>query len=197
MAESSATLARPRSITEPPGGLLVWLIVLLEVLTFCIGLVVLVVQGRADPAVFRAGRATLNQPIALANTLILLTGGWSMANALGCLRRDRLPAAARWMVGAMAAAAAFLGLKGVEYADKLAHGLGLHHDAFFTLYWLLTGFHFLHVLTALVLLSVMWRAVRRGRYSAADHEDVEGSGIFWHLCDFIWLLLYPVVYLLG
>ena len=61
---------------------------------------------------------------------------------------------------------------------------------------MLTGFHFVHVMVAVVLLSALLRAVGRGRYHAADHQDVEAGGVFWHMCDLIWLLLYPVTYLL-
>jgi len=189
------TNERPR-IEEPPGGLLVWLIVGLEVITFGVGLAVFAAESTAQAAVFRRGREELNQGIALANTLILLTGGWCMANSIARLRGGEVRAAGRWIVGAMVSAAFFLGLKSCEYADKIGHGHGLHADSFYTLYWLLTGFHFLHVAAALVILGLMARGIRRGDYTAAHHEDVAGSGVFWHLCDLIWLLLYPIIYLL-
>ncbi len=195
-SSASPPASLSRRITEPPGGLLVWLIVLLEVFTFCVGLVVFIAQSKSDPAIFRRGRDSLNQTIALSNTLILLTGGWCMANSLTRLRAGATRLAGRWIGGAGLSALAFLALKSVEYADKLAHGHGLHADGFFTLYWLLTGFHFLHVATAMVILLWMWRGLRRGDYTATHHEDVEGAGIFWHLCDLIWLLLYPIIYLL-
>lgn len=186
----------PARATEPPGGLLVWLIVVLEVFTFGVGLVAFILQRGSEPAVFRQGRDSLNQGIALANTLVLLTGGWAMANGLTRLRAGHTGSTVRWLDGAIAAAATFLVLKGCEYADKLHHGQDLHAGPFFTFYWLLTGFHFLHVAAAAVLLAAMRRGVARGHYTAARHEDVEGSGIFWHLCDLVWLLLYPVLYLL-
>lgn len=184
------------SAVEPPGGLLVWLIVLLEVFTFCVGLTIFLVQRQAEPDVFRRGHATLDQPIALANTVILLTGGWCMATALTRLRKNQATSSSRWIAGAFLAALVFIVLKSFEYAGKLSHGFGLHTDTFFTLYWLLTGFHFLHVATAAGILMWLWLSVRRGRYTASEHADLESGGIFWHLCDLIWLLLYPVIYLL-
>lgn len=181
---------------EPPGGLVVWIVVFLELITFGAGLVIVVVQGRQEVEAFQKARALLNQPIALTNTLILLTGGWCMANGLAALRRGAGPAAQRWITGAIASGVAFLILKGCEYAGKIAHGIGFGEDTFFTLYWLLTGFHFLHVLVAVILLLAMRAGVRRGKYHRDDHLDVESSGLFWHLCDLLWLLLYPVIYLL-
>lgn len=181
---------------EPPGGILVWIIVFLELLTFSAGLLVFIVQGRQEAGAFHAGRALLNQPIALANTLILLTGGWCMANGIVALRRDNRIPAGRWIGGAIFTGLAFLVLKGAEYAEKIQHGIGFGSDTFFTLYWLLTGFHFLHVVVAVVLLIVMWSGVRCEKYHRGQLQDVESSGIFWHMCDLIWLLLYPVIYLL-
>jgi nitric oxide reductase NorE protein len=185
----------PATPFEPPGGILVWIIVFLEVITFAAGLVVFVVQGRTDAAAFQAGRALLNQPVALVNTLVLLTGGWCMANGIAMLRRGERISSRRWIGGAIGSGFVFLTLKCFEYAEKLQHGIGFGDDTFFTLYWLLTGFHFLHVIVGVVLLLVMHFAIGRGKYHRDNLHDVESSGIFWHLCDLLWLLLYPVIYL--
>jgi len=155
------------------------------------------VSRRDEPSIFAAGHASLQQPLALANTLVLLTGGWLKARGLGSLRAGEARGAARCVAGAMGCGVLFLLLKSVEYAAKLSHGLGLHHDTFFTYYWLLTSFHVMHVLLAVGLLGFAWRGIRVGRYGAMDHADVESIGIFWHMCDVIWLLLYPTIYLLG
>jgi len=170
--------------------------VLVELLTFGMGLVVFLVQAREAPEIFRHGRALLNQPIGMANTLVLLSGGWFMACSIGTLRAGRPKQAERWLGAAVGSGLLFLTLKSFEYADKLHHGLDLHTDTFFTLYWLLTGFHFVHVLVAVVILLFMWRGLRRGKYTAAGHEDVQSAAVFWHMCDLIWLLVYPVIYLL-
>lgn len=180
---------------EPPGGLLVWLVVLVELLTFGAGLAVFAAGEAAEPEVFRDARRQLHQPLAFANTLLLLTGGWCMARGVATLRRGAVPAARRWVVAAIAAGAAFLVLKGVEYGQKIGHGFGFGDDTFFTLYFALTGFHFLHVVAAVLLLAFVARGLGRGAYGAADHLDVESCGIFWHMCDLVWLLLYPVLYL--
>jgi len=182
---------------DPPGGILLWIIVFVETATFGAALVAFAVSRREEPAIFAAGHATLNQPLALANTLLLLTGGWLMARGLGSLRAGESRAAARWIAGAIGSGGLFLALKSVEYVAKLGNGLGLHHDTFFTYYWLLTSFHVMHVVLAVGLLAFAWRAIRGGRYSATDHLAIESIGIFWHMCDVIWLLLYPTIYLLG
>lgn len=192
-----AAAPRVSSTLEPPGGVLVWIIVFVETVTFGLGLVALAASRRGEPDVFAAGRATLHQPLAFANTLVLLTGGWLMARALASMRRGAPQTAGRLVSGAIASGVVFMALKGVEYAQKLGHGLGLHHDTFFTYYWLLTAFHLMHVAVAVVLLLFAARGIRLGRLTPLDHADLQSCGVFWHMCDVIWLLLYPTLYLLG
>jgi nitric oxide reductase NorE protein len=172
LIESPAVARKTADLLEPPGGVLVWIIVFVEIVTFAAGLGVFLVQARALPAEFESGRALLNQALAFANTLVLLTGGWCMANGLGDLRSGRSPAALRWVSGAIFTGLIFLVLKGVEYAEKIGHGIGFGDDTFFTLYFALTGFHFIHVLVAVVLLSFMARGIRRGDYHRDNHQDV-------------------------
>lgn len=181
---------------EPPGGVLVWIIVFLEIITFGAGLGVFLYQRGEAPEVFAQGRDLLNQPLAFANTLILLTGGWFMACGLEELRRGRSPLAIRWMVGAIITGLAFLLLKSVEYTEKIQHGATFGDDAFFTLYFALTGFHFIHVLVAVLILAYLALQLKRGRFGQDRFQDVEAGGILWHLCDLIWLLLFPILYLL-
>lgn len=181
---------------EPPGGVLVWIIVFLEIITFGAGLGVFLYQRGEAPEVFAQGRYLLNQPLAFANTVILLTGGWFMACGLEELRRGHPPLAIRWMVGAIITGVAFLLLKSVEYFEKIQHGATFGDDAFFTLYFALTGFHFIHVFVAVLILAYLALQLKRGRFGQDRFQDVEAGGIFWHLCDLIWLLLFPILYLL-
>lgn len=181
---------------EPPGGVLIWIVVFLELVTFGAGFGVFMAQEDAHAAAFEQGRELLDQSLAFANTLILLTGGWCMANAIASLRKARQRSAFNWVNAAILSGLGFLILKGFEYAEKIRHGIGFGEDAFFTLYYALTGFHAVHVLVAVVLLAFMALGIRRGRYTARNHFDVESSGIFWHLCDLIWLLLFPILYLI-
>jgi nitric oxide reductase NorE protein len=75
----------------------------------------------------------------------------------------------------------------VEYADKAAHGIGIETDTFFTLFYLMTGFHALHVIMGLVVLVIV------GWKNSVD--NLETGAAFWHMVDLIWLILFPIVYL--
>ncbi len=193
MKSTDPSLAEP---WEPPGGLLVWLLVVVEIVTFGAGIITFLVQGRDLAAEYASGRALLNQPLAFANTLLLLTGGWCMANSIHALRSGTSRIALRWVMAAITTGLLFTVLKGVEYADKVQHGIGFGRDVFFTFYYALTGFHLVHVLVAVALLAFMARGIQKGHYHRENHLDVESSGIFWHMWDLIWLLVYPIIYLL-
>lgn len=181
---------------EPPGGLLVWLIVVLELITFAAGVAVFVYQKGQHLEEFSAGAKALNQSIAFANTLILLTGGWSMATAIAWIRKGTITKALKWLTVTITTGIGFLLLKGFEFYEKIQHGATFGDDFFHTIYFALTGFHFLHVLAAVLILLYLRSALKRGRYTSDDFFDIESGGIFWHMCDLIWLVLYPVIYLI-
>jgi nitric oxide reductase NorE protein len=181
---------------EPPGGVLVWIVVFVELITFLAGIGVFLYQRADDPESFARGRELLDQPLALLNTSILLTGGWFMACAITELRQGDGDRSLRWTVAAIASGLAFLIVKSIEYAGKIDQGHTFGEDPFFTLYYALTGFHFIHVAVAVAILVYFATQIRQGRYHRDDCDDVEAGGIFWHLCDLIWLFLFPTLYLL-
>ncbi len=188
--------ADPWARYEPPGGILVWIIVFVELITFLAGIGVFLYQRADDPESFARGRDLLDQPLALLNTGILLTGGWFMACGITELKNGAADRARRWIASAVGSGIAFLLVKGIEFGRKAGQGHAFGEDSFFTLYYALTGFHFIHVLVAVLILLYLAAQIRRGRYHRANHDDVEAGGIFWHLCDLIWLFLFPTLYLL-
>ncbi len=192
----SASTVDPWARYEPPGGILVWIVVFVELFTFLAGIGVFLYQRGGDPEAFARGRDLLDQRLALLNTAILLTGGWFMACGLAELRRGDTARCLRWIGAAIASGLAFLLVKGIEYAGKISHGHTFGEDPFFTLYYALTGFHFIHVAVAVAILLYFAAQICRGRYHRNRCDDVEAGGIFWHLCDLIWLFLFPTLYLL-
>ena len=92
-------------------------------------------------------------------------------------------------MGAAALGVVFLIIKGAEYADKAADGIAWDTHPFFTFYYLLTGFHAAHVAAGVVLLLlVAWQD---------EPRNIEAGAQFWHMVDLVWVLLFPVIYLLG
>ncbi len=180
----------------PPGGILIWMVIIVEIITFAAGLTAFSVQRRSNIELFQKSAQMLNQGFALANTIILITGGYFMAMAISRLRQDDNRASSAWTLAAVFTGIAFLMLKGFEYYQKLEHGIGLEYNQFFNFYWLLTGFHYLHVLLGTMILLVMYFKIKKRIYNKNNLLDVETSAAFWHMCDLIWLLLFAVLYLI-
>ena len=88
-------------------------------------------------------------------------------------------------------------LKAGEYLHLAQRGLDLEHSTFFTLFWLVTGFHFLHVWLGLVILG--WMALRclRGAYAEGALGGLESGALYWHMVDLVWVMLFPLVYVLA
>ena len=171
-----------------PGELLMWVLILSELAVFGAGLIAFLSVRLTDPAGFAEAQSHLHRTGAAANTLVLVTSGWLAALAAkaaeaGQLRRLRL-----LLVPAILLGAVFLILKGTEYADLFAQGIGTETHAFYMFSFLLTGFHAAHVLAGMVLLALVgWLGTPKA---------VETGAAFWHMVDLIWVLLFPVVYLL-
>ena len=182
-----------RNIFYPPGGILIWILIMVELLTFGIALIALAVQSREAPAAYHQYRLQLNTTYGTINTLFLLTSGYFMAIAVQKIKARTFDQAARNTLFAILGGLLFIGLKSVEYYEKIEHGLVMGKNTFFTFYWLLTGFHVIHVLIGLVILAFLYRSMKK---TTADILDVEAGASFWHMCDLIWLLLFPMLYLI-
>lgn len=182
-----------KSIAYPPGGLLIWIIIYLELITFGMALAALAYYGAAERSLFHHDSQQLNKGIATANTILLLSSGFLVAKGVQMYKTGRNDDTARFFLWAILAGLGFLALKGIEYYIKLEAGLGMDYSSFFMFYWLLTGFHWIHVLVGLIILVILRRSVLKEKGST---DDLEAGAAFWHMCDLIWLLLFPVLYLL-
>lgn len=178
----------------PPGGILLWIIIALELLTFGIALVVMAFSYKDERQIFHQSASLLNTTIGSANTLILLTSGYCIAASVQRFRQQLLKQSNYFLHAGLAMGLAFIILKTIEYAEKIKHGYALGYNTFFDFYWLLTGFHLVHVIAGMVILWWIRKVQKPKPYDRAL-LDFESGAAFWHLCDIIWLLLFPVLYL--
>ena len=184
-----------KNVYYPPGGILIWIIIFLELITFGVALIALVFYSKEDPLLFHESRLQLNVSFGTINTVFLLTSGFFMAATVHELKENQKQKAQKYLLITMLFGVLFLILKGVEYNAKLNAGLDMSYNTFFTFYWMLTLFHVIHVLVGLVILISVYFGIKKGK-STTKMEDVEASAAFWHMCDLIWLLLFPVIYLI-
>lgn len=172
-----------------PGNLLIWILIVSEVLVFTAALAGFAGARLFYPEMFRVGAAQLSPLAGSANTAILLTSGLFAALGLDASEEGRGRDASRWLGLAAFMGAGFSAIKIAEYAAKFRLGLTIDTNTFFTLYYLITGFHLAHVLFGVILLILV---------AARPRPDlVRPVAMFWHLVDLIWVMVFPVLYLAG
>ena len=180
-----------------PGDLAMWFFILAELTVFAILILAFAVAQMLYPEQFGESRAALDSSIGLALTLSLLTSGLLAALAVEQVRQARQGRAALLLLAALASSCVYVALKLNEYSHLAGLGLGMEHNTFFTLYWILTGFHFLHVLLGMVILAWLAERCRRGAYRPDEHSGLESGVLYWHMVDLVWVLLFPLVYVLN
>jgi len=164
-----------------------WVLVFSELVAFGLFLGAFIVARAIRPAVFASGQTALDVTLAGYNTIVLVASGWAAAKGAASARTGEDRFAQRWLLLAMALGGAFVTIKLVEYAHEIGGGIGLETSVFFTLYFLLTGFHLLHVCLGIVILAVVCRR--------ADPAHVEPGTVFWHMVDLVWIVMFPIIYL--
>jgi cytochrome c oxidase subunit 3 len=185
-----------------------WVFLSSELLLFA-GLFALYAAGRvAHPEAFREGIAHSTKTIGSANTAILLCSSTSVALAVEFVKKGRQTVGTAALGITLLLGAAFLALKFTEYAEHFRAGIFpggsghffLQHPAqglalFWTLYFVSTGLHAVHVTVGLLLLSLTARRVFQGRIDATRAYSLHNAALYWHLIDLVWIFLWPLYYL--
>jgi cytochrome c oxidase subunit 3 len=185
-----------------------WLFLATEILLFAGLFTGYSVYRYQFPLAFAECSRHLEIALGTLNTVVLITSSFTVALSIHYARTDRRRAAALCLVITIAFALAFLGIKAVEYTAHFhEHSLPGKYYAFkevkipgaamfFTMYFLMTGLHGLHVIAGMSVLSwLLWRTLQ-GRYSSRYYTGLEMGGLYWHLVDLVWIFLYPLLYLI-
>lgn len=143
----------------------------------------------------------LGVPFTGVLTFVLITSSFFMAKAVEAIRHDNQEDLKKYLLLTIAGVAVFLIGQAIEYSQLFSHGeVSLAADAglklFSSTFYLQTGFHGLHVLTALIFLIFVYMRARKGGYSKENHQYVEMMGLYVHLVDLVWIILFTVVYLI-
>ena len=149
-----------------------------------------------DPALFTASQDHLNRTLGAVNTLILLTSSLLVAFATKALRdgRFRSLASPLTVVGALIGGC-FVVIKVIEYRQKLSAGITPGTNEFYMYYFVLTGLHLAHVIIGLVVLAVLSRLASKPEPTPTRIAFFEGGACFWHLVDLLWIIIFPLVFL--
>jgi len=179
-----------------PGDLAMWFFILAELAVFALLFLGLMVMRVRLPELFAEGQPLLHPWAGTANTLALLTGSLFVAHGVDAVARGAVGRARLGLAAGIACGAVYLAVKGWEYAGLLEAGFNLRTDTFWMFYFFATFFHLMHVLLGMVILAV---AMAHCAAVAGDPErqsGIESAGAYWHMVDLVWLILFPLFYVL-
>ncbi len=187
-----------------------WVFLVTEVLFFGGLFMVYTVYRSWYPDAFAAASHTLDITLGTINTAVLITSSLTMALAVHSAQLGQRKLIMVFLVATMALGGVFLGIKGVEYYSKFVEHhvpgptfhfeeaqFSAHAQIFFSLYFLMTGLHALHMIIGFGIMLFMLGWTWRGTITAEYYGPIEIAGLDWHFVDIVWIFLFPLLYLLG
>ncbi len=130
------------------------------------------------------------------NTFVLICSSLTFALAVEFAKRQDIVKTRRLLLATAGLGATFLVIKGFDYVHLWHEGFTISTNLFGSCYYLLTGFHGLHVLSGVVFILYLWAASGKPGFLAKHHERVEAGGLYWHFIDIVWVILFVVLCLL-
>ncbi|WP_054682879.1 cytochrome c oxidase subunit 3 family protein [Rhodothermus marinus] len=185
-----------------------WLFLVTEILMFSGMFVAYAVYRVWHPEVFQAASKLLDWRLGGLNTIVLLTSSFTVALAVHYAQLGDKKRLVQNLWLTIALAGVFMVVKYFEYSEKFHHhifpggnyayeGLQLPYvGQFFSIYFVMTGIHGLHVLVGMGVLTWVALKAQRGVFSSEYYTPVEISALYWHLVDIIWIFLFPLLYLI-
>ena len=132
----------------------------------------------------------------LINTILLVLSSITLTISHHGLKANNRATTLKWLIVTVVLGVCFLIVQGLEYYEAYAHlGLTLKSGIYGSTFFMLTGFHGLHVTLGTILLIVMLVRVLKGHFSADKHFAFEASAWYWHFVDVVWLGLFVFVYI--
>ncbi|MGB2832089.1 MAG: cytochrome c oxidase subunit 3 family protein [Methylotenera sp.] len=192
MNHSSTTLNQE----DLPGDFAIWIFIFAEMLAFGVLFVAYAFTRAKNVELFNASQLTLSRNSGAINTLVLITSSYFVVRGVAAIKHGLSKQCAHWLTGAFLLGGVFVSIKMVEFHDKFAADITMSTNSFYMFYLSLTFFHFMHVLMGMIILACIILKVRRGGYSAQDYIGVETGASFWHMVDFLWIILFPLVYII-
>lgn len=179
-----------------PGDLAIWIFILAELLAFGVFFGAYAFTRANNVEMFNAEQLALDRTAGAINTVLLLTSSFFVVRAVQAADAGQGRRAAPWLIAAIACGGGFLVVKLMEYADKISAGVSLSTSPFYMFYLSLTFFHFMHVILGMVILTALWNGARKGVYGPDNMNGIETGAAYWHMVDLVWIILFPLVYVM-
>jgi nitric oxide reductase NorE protein len=150
---------------------------------------------RRDAGGFLASQSHLSEPLGALNTVLLLTSSLLVVLGVRAARTSAGTLAGRFFAAAFVCGIAFCAVKYVEYSTVWSGGFTISASDFWQYYYILTGLHLLHLTLGLAFLALVIAAVRRSHISKGRYAAIEGAACYWHMVDLLWVVLFPLLYI--
>jgi nitric oxide reductase NorE protein len=177
-----------------PGQPDMWAFVLFEALVFTSYFTVYMIRRTQSSDLFLHSQAHLDLRVGVFNTLVLLVSSWSVARCVQAAREGSFRASLNNAYLTILFGCMFLVSKVLEWASKITQGFSFTTDEFFSFYYFLTGIHFLHLLIGFVFLGVAVYQIKSP--ARRSQELVETCATYWHTIDFLWVLIFALLYVM-
>jgi nitric oxide reductase NorE protein len=191
---SAATSSKPPHL---PGDLAMWFFILAELTVFAIFFIGFAITRQLYPDMFQQGQDYLHPATGGINTVALISSSCFVALSLNAIRQQRQGYATALLGGALLMAGVYLAVKSWEYNELFQLGFGLSTNTYFTLYFFITGFHFLHVILGMIILGFMGLKTINGAYQGISLSGFESGACYWHMVDLVWIILFPLIYVIN
>ena len=192
MEHAAGTQVEAPLIDIPVGKFGMWVFLISEIMFFT-GLIGSYIVLRLGSESWPRPGTILNTSLLGFNTLVLLSSSLTMALGLAAVQRGHQAALRRYLLLTALLGSTFLTIKGFDYVHMWHRGFTISSSLFGSCYYLLTGFHALHVLSGVILLLCLFTAAVRGRFSASQYGRIEYSGLYWHFIDVVWMILFAIL----
>ncbi len=194
------TTESPQSATHPgkypPGDLAIWFFIFAELLAFGVFFLSYAFARANNIELFNESQLQLNRESGAINALVLLTSSYFVVRAVAAIKEGLNKPCANWLGAAIGMGFVFIVIKVLEFDAKFSAGISLSTNTFYMFYLSLTLFHFMHVILGMIILAAVMLKARRGGYSPDQHTGVETGASYWHMVDLVWMILFPLVYVI-
>jgi len=184
----------------------IWVFLASELLYFGSLLLLYTAYRSANPDAFIAAGRETDIWYGTVNTAVLMTSSLTMAVGAQAAEADMRRLAIWCLTATVVFGLMFLAFKGFEYEEDIEKNLvpganfALKEPAaqiFFALYWIMTAIHAIHLSIGLGLVGRLALFGAMQRVHLRENPQVEVTALYWHLVDVIWIILYPLIYLMG
>jgi len=138
----------------------------------------------------------LNIPLTSISTFVLLTSSLAMVLALAAVQNGNRSGTLLWLMVTAVFGLIFLGFQAYEFTHFVHEGLTIKSNVFGSAFFVLTGFHGVHVSVGVIWLLSLWILTLRGKIGKENSINVEIAGLYWHFVDIVWIVIFTLIYLI-